>query len=314
MDRFSFGDAFMHYARTGGEGRFALPFILSSFLMMASISLISAWLNAPIYGLYGELIASGAGGNGPDMLAFSEQINAMNTRSLLAMAITMPLYILFWAVLESAVFRRYMRGDHFSLRIGPDEFRLMVVGLLWIAFFITLYIGVIVALILPIIVGAALGQASPVLAIIIVAVSAIAIFLVAGWFAARLAPASALTIRDEEIRAFDGWKATRGKGRTLLGVWMSWFMIQMFLMALIMGIGAMFVVGSLAAEGGRGVSDAVILDAVSQPAFWGPLIALQLLFVLVQSVFHYVWAGPAALAAKTDPTWSGRAGVQEEFS
>ena len=31
MDRFSFGDAFMHYARTGGEGRFALPFILSSF-------------------------------------------------------------------------------------------------------------------------------------------------------------------------------------------------------------------------------------------------------------------------------------------
>lgn len=314
MDRFSFGDAFMHFSRTGGEGRFAMPFILSSFLMMGLIALISVWLNAPIYGLYGELIAGSAGGADPDVIALTEQINAMNARSLLAMAVTLPLYIGFWAMLESAVYRRYMRGDRFSLRMGPDEFRLMVVGLLWVAFFIAMYIGVIVALIPAILIAALFGQASPVLAGVIMAISVIAVLLLAGWFAARLAPASALTIRDEEIRAFDGWKATRGKGRTLLGVWLSWFVVQIILMLVIFGIGAVFVFGNLAAYGGDGVSDAVILDVVSQPAFWGPLVALQLLFVLVQSAFHYVWAGPAALAAKTDPTWSGRAGVQEEFS
>lgn len=315
MRRFSFGDAFMHFTRTGGEGRFALPFMLTSFLMLGLIALISIWLNAPIYGLYGELIASGASGSDPDMLAFTEQMNAMNTRSLLSMAVTLPLYIGFWAMLESAVYRRYMRGDRFSLRMGPDEFRLMVVGLLWVAFFIVMYIGVIVALIPAILIAALFGQASPVLAGVMMAISVIVVTLMAGWFAARLAPASALTIRDEEIRAFDGWKATRGKGRTLLGVWLSWFVVQMILMGIILGIGAMFAFASVynLAAGGDD-SGAEILNMVSQPTFWGPFVVLQLLFVLIQSAFHYIWAGPAALAAKTDPTWSGRAGVQEEFS
>lgn len=312
MPRFSFGEAFMHFAHAEGRGNFLLPFVLVAFLMMGSLAMLSLWLNAPIYAAYGEFIASMSGGAEPDVDAFTEQMNALNTRSLLATVVTLPLSIAFWAMLESAVYRRYMRGDPFGLKFGADELRVIVIGLLWVAFFIVFYIGLIVALIIPAIIAAIVGQGAPAIAAIVFLISLIAILLVAGWFAARLAPASALTIRDEEIRAFEGWKATKGKGRTLLGVWICWFIVQMVLFLIVFGIGGAIVFGRV--FGADVGSDEEILAMMRQPAFWGPLVVLQAIMVLIQTTFHYIWAGPAALAAKTDPTWAGRPGVQEEFS
>jgi hypothetical protein len=305
---FNFGNALMHFNRTGGPKGFLWKFVLGYAGLSLLIQLISYWFQAPIYALYYRIFTEGGG----DISAYLPEINAVSMRANLVSLFVLPFALLLWVMFEAASQRRYMRGEAFRLRLGADEGRIFVVGLFWVMLAIGGYIGLLFLIIIPALLGMAFG---PVVSGILVLIGLLAGMALALWFFARFSPASAMTIRDGQIRFFEAWRATRGRGLALVGI----VLVQWLLMALLMGIplaiGAVIGVtqlGPLFADGAP--SWEVLTGAMTAPGFWVPMLVVGLLTGLLGASLFHIAAGPAALAAKTDPNWVGQPGVTDTFA
>lgn len=118
------------------------------------------------------------------------------------------------------------------------------------------------------------------------------------FFGVKFSPAAAMTIRDRKIRFASAWGATKGKFWPLLGAYALW--------ALLGFVGYMFAMSALVA-GGAGAFAA--MDPESTNPFGviaglGPLVVILYFLIIAAGIcFYYIWAGPAALAAKTDPRY-----------
>lgn len=301
---FSFGNAISHYTKTGGPGGFLWKFALAYALLTCVMQAASVWLQWPIYEIYLRMITDSG-----DMDSHMEDLNSVSPMTSLRGLLVMPLGILAWMVFEGANQRRYMRGDGFRLRIGADEGRLLVVGLIWFAFFIAIYIGFAISIIIPIATAMTLGADGAWISALLGFAIILGYFLLVLWLAARFSAAAALTVRDRQIRFFESWRITKGKGWTILGAWIVLMLIMLFVYALLYVVAAALGWGLISAQvpgfndGSHDQSE--IVAAVASPAFLAPMLGMIFVFMLVQAVFQHVFSGPAALAARTDPAWSG---------
>ncbi|WP_321488781.1 hypothetical protein [uncultured Hyphomonas sp.] len=308
---FSFGNAVTHFTKTGGPAGFLWKFALAYAAMACLVQAVSVMLQWPVYEAYIQLF-TGDGG----FERYAEDMEDVSVASSLSGLLVMPLGILLWVMFEAANQRRYMRGDGFGLRIGADEGRLLIVGLIWIALFIGMYLGFAVTVAIPVAAGFLFAPDGVVLAILLGVVMMIGYMMFVLWLSARLSAAAALTVRDRQIRFFESWRVTRGKGWTIVGSWIVLGLIAMFVLILFYLLLAALGIGLLSAQlpgvMDGGASEDEIIGAIISPMFWLPMLAVVLAFTIAQSTLMHIFSGPAALAARTDPDWIS-AGMVGEF-
>ncbi|MEM6555652.1 MAG: hypothetical protein AAF642_07255 [Pseudomonadota bacterium] len=298
--KFSFDNAAFHFMRTDGAGGFLPKFLIAYLLMSAVFTAVNFGIQILLFGSMNGLAEQMASGR----LA-PGQFGAIGLYYLLLMASG----AVFWAVFEACVQRRYVLDADFSIGFGGDESRLLVVGLLWFLFFLAAYIGLIMVTLIAFAPMAATGSDAGMAAVITVPL-VIAGLCIWAWLAIKLSAASALTIRDQKIQFIDSWGATRGRFWPLFGAYLILLIFVLVAYFVVMGVLLAVVFGS-----GLDFSDPSAMAMMSNPQSMGAMfIVFFLIMSAVQALFLYIWAGPAALIAKTDPRGGGAPNVADEFA
>ncbi|MGB3624609.1 MAG: hypothetical protein WA989_02205 [Henriciella sp.] len=304
--RFTFDNAFLHFARTEGPRGFVWKYLIAYGVTALLIAAVGYVLFKPFLDIwFGVFIDVVQGQSESEMEAiFVRRITEIAGWLVFSYIAMIVLGILFWAVFEAAVQRHYVRDEGFRMRLGGDELRLIVVGLIWFVFMFFCQIATFMAV--------SVTTGSIVYALdneVAGAITFVAAFAIIGfvwlWLVIRLAPASAMTVRDRKIKFFDAWGASRGRFWSLLGayivlaiiIWfaavITWFVFGTSVMAALMNQVAAF---ESAADNPLALFNLIMTFDVL-----GPLATAYLGWLLLQGFFIYMWAGPAALAAKTDP-------------
>lgn len=221
-----------------------------------------------------------------------------------------------WAVFEAASQRRYVRDERFSLRLGADELRMMVVGLLWGLLNIICFLPMLIVLFGA---GTSLfnqvadGQAAARMENEIIA----SVFGVLGlmllllpvyvFLATRLSPCFAMTINDSRIVFFDAWNVSRGRFWPILGA----YVIIAVVGGIIAGaVGQAFEMAilstSLSGFGTIETGDDARRLIVSA-AFLVPMGLYIFARMFMSALLQHFSGGPAAFAARHDP----RGGVDD---
>ena len=278
--QFSFGNSVLHFARSDGPGGFLWKYLASYLAVAVCLTALSYALFQPLFGIWFSIV--------------------------FGYLLMLILGVMFWAVFEAAAQRRLVRDEGFSLRIGGDEFRLILVGLIWVGLGLAAQIFSIIFI--------AISTASLVYALDNPAGGAIAVLLCMAlltglwiWIGVRLAPASAMTVRDGRVTFFDAWNVTRGRFWTLLGSYLVLAIIVVTMAALTWYFIGTGVAAAIMAniERFQTAIDAenplMLLSALMQFDILAPIIGGWMFWVMVQGLITFMWAGPAALAAKTDP-------------
>ena len=297
---FSFGNALSHWSNTQGPGgfiwKYALAYGLATLAFLAAFLVIAG-------GAFMQLVTLSAESPTGE-ISDAEALRILG-RLVPVFLLAIPLGILFWVVFEGALQRRYMRDEGFSLRIGGDEGRLFVVGLLWILTLFGLYLGI--AIVVGVVGGglaAAIGE-SAVFLIIPLVIAGVGLFV---WVLVRLSPASAMTVRDRKITFTSAFQASKGR------FWQMFFaFIIMAIIAYIVSIVLQLVLGAVI--GGALMTNPAMMSGAQDPeammaALFSPatlVIAGLVYFVMsaLNGIIQFAWAGIPALAAKTDPNWTG---------
>ncbi len=299
--QFSFGNALSHWSNTQGPGgfvwKYALAYGLVSILMIALMFAVAA---GPFLRLM-TLASQSPGGEISDAAALSV------LQGLLPVLLrAIPVGILFWVVFEGALQRRYMRDEGFSIKLGGDEGRLFVVGLLWIVTLIGLYLALAigVGVVGGGLVGMAMGE-SAAFAIIPLVIAGFAAFV---WVIVRLSPASAMTVRDRKITFTSAFAASKGRFWSMFFAFIIMAIIA-YIVSLLLQLILMAVIGGAIAANpgfmdGPDTPDAV-LSALMSPVVLLPAALAYFVMLGFQAIVQFAWAGIPALAAKTDPNWSG---------
>lgn len=297
--RFSFDNAAFHFARTDGPIGFLVPFIFVYLVAGAAVTAINFGAQYLIFGSlngFADLLSSG--------VVPANQFAAVGIYYLIVSVAG----AVFWAVFEASVQRRYVLDEGFSIKLGGDEFRLLVVGLLWFLSFLGSYLLMIVIVVLPVTALSANGV-SP-FAPLLIFVGILIYFFVWIWMAVKLSAASALTIRDQKIKFLDSWGATRGRFWPLFGAFLVLLIIALVIYFVLVGL-----VFGVTFGGEFMLSSPDRLMRLGNPQTLGAMFfVLFLMMTTVQALFLYIWAGPAALIAKTDPRGGGSTNVAEEFA
>lgn len=303
---FNFGNAITHFRKTSGPTGFLLKFVLTFLLAQLVLQGIGLFVNLPVYAVYIEMFANDLP---PEELA-DRLTEASNKSGMFSLLMT-PLSLLMWMVFEGTSQRRYMRGEGFRLRLGNDEWRLLVVGLLWLAIIFAIYIVFALFVGAPLLIGAVMQSRSAMqIAIAISGVMGLIGLVGVMYIVARLSPAAALTVRDETIRFFEAWKITRGRVGTLICANLVLLIVSMIGMLVFYGTVIAMVIWRFAPafEG-----DAEIGLLASQPGFWVPVTGLCIAWLAFMAAMQHIMGGPAALAAKDDPDWVGNENIAREF-
>lgn len=284
-----------HFLRTEGPRGFLLRFALVYAALSLILQLFSLWTQAPVYGIYVRAFAENDG----DISPYMDELTAASAGANLASMALLPVSLALWVLFEAASQRRYIRSDGFSLRLGADEGRLAIVGLIWCALLIAGYLALAIGAVIPglivgAIAGAAVGVVTGALVFVIGLVAAL-------WLYARLSPASALTIRDNQIRFFEAWNVTKGCGWRLAGSYLLLFfgfmILTLVLYAVLIGAAVALVYPVIEGTPSGQVGDAV-LAAVGQPSFWAPMTLLLIPVLMIQSTLGHALGGPAALVVR----------------
>ena len=308
-DRPGLNGATLHFLRTEGPRGFLMRFALAYAAATLVMQAFGLWLQAPIYEIYLRAFVENDG----DITAYADELSAASMQSNLGSLLMIPISLAIWVVFEGASQRRYIRAEDFRLRIGADEGRLALVGLIWGALMIGGYFALALGAVIPgVIVGAIAGLAGGVIVGGLVFLVGIVAAL---WLFARLSPASALTIRDRQIRFFEAWNVTRGNGWGLTGSYFMLFFGFTILSLLAYGVvgilGFVMIAPTLDSSAGADTADAV-LATMAQPSFWGPLAFAMFLVMMVQSIFAHALGGPAAWVVRQDSLQGGTV-ISETF-
>ncbi len=303
------GNALVHFKNTDGPKGFLWKFAVFYLSTMGALQIVGMIVNWPVYEIYAELFTGGFSAD-----EMNERLRPYELRNALWTLVSLPLWGLVWVVLEGAMQRRYLHGEGFRLRLGADEGRLAVVGLIWFGLIIAAYIGLVIVMIVVMLFGIFFATTSPVLSIFLGAMIGLAFLGVLLYFVTRYSAASALTVRDQQIKFFQSWAVTRGRWRGMFNAFIILSVLAILLIVMIYGVG--FIVGYSQIEpllrGGSPDTDAIIA-ALTSPRVYVPLGLLMGLYLLASSVIWYIWTGVGALAARTDPEWAGQIGIAAEF-
>lgn len=288
--KFSFENSAFHFAKTDGPGRFIPVFLVAYVILYSIITAITYALAGILFGSMQELQLRLASEG------FSSDIFGP---FLLYYAVALGLGVMFWLAFEAALLRRYVHDEPFKLKLGGDEARLFVVGLIWFLLFMGAYLGAALLIGLLTTIGGMIDPNFGVILAFIITLGALVAWL---YFSVRLSAAGALTIRDRQIRFPSAMHVTKGRFWTLLGSYIVLFLI----IVAIYVVFAVLVFGIVFAGGGVDFFDPQSVS-LAFASFESPVayIAMAALGAVFQGMFMFAWAGPAALAAKVDPRRGG---------
>lgn len=303
-DSISLKGATTHFLHSQGPRGFLLRFVLVYAVLTLVLQGVGVWTQAPVYELYLRAIA----GNDGDITPYADELSARSFRANIGALILLPFSLALWVLFEAASQRRYLRAEGFSLKLGADEGRLAVVGLIWFALLIAGYLALVLGAVIPgVIVGLAVGAAAGALLgggiFVIGLVAALYLF-------ARLSPAAPLTIRDRQIRFFESWNLTKGHGWSLAGSYFVLFavftLVSVVLYAVLFFLAFVLVAPAIGSSAGDETANAV-LSGMAQSAFWAPMAFVMLLVLMVFGAFAHALGGPAAWIVRQEAYQGGTA-------
>lgn len=244
-------------------------FLMRIVLWAAGLQLVAfAILGRGLIEAYGELLvqlpAINTGEPSPEQSAeFLSIFMSMMGPAFLMILVGWVVTVMF----ETAMHKNVFRGtDHgvFPFRFGKDEGRVMLAQ-----FVISLCIGLvyIVGIILIALIIAAMALVSPVIGGIAAVLLVLAFIIVLVIVAMRLAPAAAMSVRDDTQRIFEGSAITKGMGWPLFGSYAIAFIAVMMLSQALMSIGAFIAFGNLDAMtlmNGTGADPEAIMAELSE--------------------------------------------------
>lgn len=305
----SLNGATLHFLRTEGPRGFLLRFALVYAVVAIALQAVTFWMQAPVYEVYLRACIE----NECDFVPYMDELNSVSLQSNMFTLLMLPVSLAVWVLFEGASQRRYIRSEGFRLALGADEGRLAIVALIWIALLFGGYLGLVFGAMIPgVIIGFVGGAAAGVIAGALIFLCGM---IGALWLFARLSPASALTIRDRQIRFFEAWNLTRGHGWRLAG---SYFLLLLgFVLLSLVSYGVLLLIGILlvapAIESSSGSDTGpAILASMSQPYFWAPVSLVFFLMLMMQSLFAHAMGGPAAFLVRQSTAQSGTA-ISERF-
>ena len=308
---FSFDNAAFHFARTDGPPGF-LPKYMAAFAVgVIVIAVVSFFALQPLFAAYAEMFAMMAQGASERQIenALSDALIINFGRISLGYLLMMLVYAGFWSMMESAVLRRYVREEGFSIRWGADEWRMLAIGLIWMVTFIAAYIALVLGvLILVAPLGGFVSDSGGALIgmwLFIVTVSLLFVWI---YIAVKLSPAGAMTIRDEKVTFFGAWGASKGRFWPMFGAFVVLGLILYIGIIVLYMLGAFAVFGTLI--NGIDVNDGQadpeqVMALFTSPGVFVPVGLLYFAMLLYQGFWQYAWAGIPALVATTDPRTGG---------
>jgi len=225
-------------------------------------------------------------------------------------------YAAFWAMMESAVLRRYVREEGFNIGWGADEWRMLAVGLIWMVAFIVAYLAFVLATVVLIAPLGAVSDGGVALLGLWMFVVVFALLFVWLFFAVKLSPAGAMTIRDQKVTFFGAWGASKGRFWPMLGAFIVLGLILYVAIIVLYMIGAFTVFGALMSgvdlNSGEADPDQV-MAAFTSPGVWIPIAVMYFAVLVYQGFWQYAWAGIPSLVATTDPRTGGMHDAAESF-
>ncbi|MGV9007208.1 MAG: hypothetical protein ACOH1H_10785 [Brevundimonas sp.] len=249
MARFSIGTAFGDAFRLIGRRP------LSVFIWGLLVLLPNAAIFLVMLPMMGEIIASGEAGMEPD---FGQMMQFQGLNGLLNLVQIVITVVVYTAVMRAVV--RPAERSFFSLRLGMDELRVAVVG-------IAVFVGVYMAMIVLVLLGAAIGFAVWQLQAPgnWMAISALVLVLILGvWLmmarVSLIAPASVL---HRDFAFVQGWQMGRGQTWSLFGM----MLLQLAIVLVIELALAVAVVMTLGL--GSAFGDPQVFAVWFNPANWG---------------------------------------------
>tara|TARA_R110001599_G_scaffold66509_6_gene188014 strand:+ start:7148 stop:8128 length:981 start_codon:yes stop_codon:yes gene_type:complete len=220
-----------------------------------------------------------------------------------------------WAVFEAASQRRYVRDESFSIGFGADEIRMMVTGLLWTLLNIACFLPLLFILFGS---GSSLlnqaldGQSATSMEGEIIATVfgsfglMVLLFPVYVFFATRLSPCFAMTIKDRRIVLFDAWNVSRGRFWPILGAFVI-IAIAGGVVSSIVDQAFQFGLMSLMSRFADVQSAEEAMQLVYSPTFLVPLAFYVFASAFMSALQQHFNGAPAAFAARHDP----RGGVDD---
>ncbi len=307
---FSFDNAAFHFARTDGPPGFLPKYLAAYAVGVVILALVSFVALRPLFGAYAQmfaLLAQGASETEVNRVFGDAILNDIGRLSL-GYLLMMLIYAGFWSMMESAVLRRYVREEGFSIGWGADEWRMLGVGLLWMVSFIVAYLALIIAtvvLVMPLGAVADGGEALVAIWMVIVIFGLLFVWL---FFAVRLSPAGAMTIRDEKLTFFGAWGASKGRFWPTFGAFVVLGLILyvgVIILYLVGGVGVFAAIMSGVDLSSAEANPDEVLAAFTNPGVLIPFGLLYFAMLLYQGFWQYAWAGIPALVATTDPRTGG---------
>ena len=288
MSRFSASEAALEGFRITRENPRAFGvWVIASFLMSLLALVIDAFLPASVR-------------EGLNNLSASETLSPLqflNTLILAAPVLILALCVL--SVTAAAVYRLIFRHDDARfgyLRLGADEFRLMALTILCfgivigLTFFISVAVGLILALI---------AMVAPTLAQRLAFPAIVFSLGVVAYVCVRLSLAPVATFADRRLRIFESWDLTRGQFWPLLGAYVLAVFCVLLMGFLILAIFVGVVTAILVGTGGD-ISDIKAILNAKNLSLSSYLTIGILAYMIVNSVFSALWmaviAAPGAVA------------------
>tara|TARA_R100000365_G_C2746744_1_gene76137 strand:- start:450 stop:1433 length:984 start_codon:yes stop_codon:yes gene_type:complete len=218
-----------------------------------------------------------------------------------------------WSVFQAASQRRYVRDERFFLRFGGDELRMMVVSLLWnVLQLVFTFVPIIIFLggMLDVVALILSGDDDPRLVGRVMTTMLMGgflwliLFIAYVFFATRLAPCFALTIKERRICFFDAWNVSRGRFWPILGAYLIWsigggMVVSVIDQILQIPMGMLMMPHLDSLQTGE-----ELMTLVMSAGFLIPLFIYAFLRMFAAGLLMHAVAGPAAFAARHDPRGS----------
>lgn len=310
--RFTFDGALMFGFRAAHAKSFPWKFALAFAVVSTVLTALFAWLTKDaIFGFMDAVEQLDSVGADDPAQVFSVFFSLFG--GLLPWIVLGSLAsLVVWAMFMAATQRRYIRDEAFSIRFGPDELRIMVVGVVW-------YLGVSLMYLLPGLVmlpmfgivsdfangdisenemvAFMLGRMS------IVALMFLVMFPVYVFFATRFSPVFAMTVKERRIAFGDAWIVSRGRFWPILGAFLILAIVGGMAVGFAGSIAQMLVTPAFMGSVSR-VEDSSELRSLFTPTLTIALLLYAFIRYFLSGLLMHFVQGPAAFAARHDPRGS----------
>lgn len=261
MNEFKFEEAVTQAFRTSGGKQFGWRLV---FWTAAALTIVLLVVLPLILPHYGDLLAINQhnvqaimAGNPNEV--DSKGLNALFFKSAPAFLLMMGGMWAVWVASEAALHRKVLKNEESPkqpLRLGKDELNVWLAQLGVFGLIIAIYIFGIMAIS---IVGGIISALIPVLGLLLVLVSVTAYLCILCAASVRLAPAAALSIKDDTTRVMAAKALTKGKFWTLFPAYLVVFIGGHILLSIVMFIAVSLVTGDtnfMTTTSGLGALDA----------------------------------------------------------